>query len=254
MEDVGHTARSYIAKHNNKDTWHTRTEDVGIRHTSFSARLELEGYFIHGNTGDGNREMQRMNHVNNHYRKCVMTLQSSDSSNSYLGSAAWFTRQWQSLLRTDKDAFKSNIEQKYLLEEGDFHVDMDLSQGDSQAMQYHVGREFNIKRDTQCECPVIFYLLSVLEPLVLRTFHGHVAVNPHSTFHHRESPWQQALYVLHNPSFGHNEYRSFLDEAHDAPENRGNPFLMRPLTATANLSALSSLLTQLRALNSGVSN
>jgi len=197
------------------------------RQTSFSARMALEMYFIHDNTGDGNREMQRMNHVNNHYRKCVMTLRSSDSER---GSAAWFTRLWISMQSDDQDAFELNVEQKYLFRQGDFHV----------------------SRGTHSECPVIFYLYSVLNPLVLRTFSTHATVIHESALGILRSPqsrWTQAHHVLHNPSLGHNEYRSFLDEAYDAPENRGNPLLRMSLTATTN-PTLSSLLTQLQALNS----
>ena len=186
--------------------------------TSDEALHLLKTYF----TADTS-EMQRMNRVTNHYRKCVMTLQSSDSER---GSTSWFSQMWQSLLRSDKAAFQSHIERKYLLKEGDFYVDFFIQ--------------------SQCECPVIFYLFSVLDPLVQRTFRYRVTVNPHSNFPEPESTWHQALNVLHNPSLGHNEYRAFIGEAHDAPENRGNPLLMMPLTATANLSALSTLLAQLR--------
>jgi hypothetical protein len=121
-------------------------QEAVARQTSFSVRRELETYFIHNNTGDGLRELKRMNHVNNHYRKCVMTLQSP-----WLGGTRWFTKLWNSMVKDDEGHFCRDIEYNYGFNKGDFHVDI----------------------ATFDECPVIFYLFSVLEPLVLRTFTPH---------------------------------------------------------------------------------
>ena len=125
-----------------------------------------------------------MNKFRYHSRKCVMTLQSANSST---GSAAWFMKLWRQLSPRQKIEFRSNIEQTQHFEEGDFQVSV---------------REKN-------ECPVVFYLVWTLEPLILKTFTAHQ--RPSRTgYPIVDSPWQQALGVLHNPSFGNNEYRNFI--------------------------------------------
>jgi hypothetical protein len=159
-----------------------------------------------------NSEMQRMNRVTNHYKKCVMTLE----------NPAWFVQLWVKMSFEHMKLFQSHIEEILGLSQKDFYVDV----------------------QTNKECPVIFYVKSTLEPLILRTFHTHEFIVASRTI--AETPLYQALHVLHNPSLGQNEYRSFINEAYDAPENRGNPLLMMPLTTTTNLSALSTLLAQLR--------
>jgi hypothetical protein len=176
-------------------------QEAVAHQTSFSAHRGLEKYFIHDNTGDGLREMKRMNHVNNHYRKCVMTLQSP-----WLGGTRWFMKLWDSMVRDDQNHFCRDIEQNYDFKEGDFYVEI----------------------ATFDECPVIFYLLSVLEPLVLRTFKEHHIPSVNG-IHAIEHPWHQVQGVLHNPSLGNNEYRAFLDEAYDALEDWGDPLLRMPV-------------------------
>jgi membrane carboxypeptidase/penicillin-binding protein PbpC len=111
-----------------------------------------------------NSELQRMNKVTHHSRKCVMDLQSSGSE----GSAAWFVPVWWDLSEQDKYEFKSNVERRLSLRPGDFHVDVNTRPGST----------------------VIFYILSVLSPLVEITFSRNMT----------SSPWQQALGILHDPS------------------------------------------------------
>ena len=152
-----------------------------------------------------------------------MTLQSANSST---GSAAWFMKLWRQLSPRQKIEFRSNIEQTQRFEKGDFQVSV---------------REKN-------ECPVVFYLVWTLEPLVLKTFHAHrrPSVNQYPIV---DSPWRQALFVLHNPSFGNNEYRNFICLAYDEYIDFGDPLLRMPLTTSTKLCELSSLLTQLQHLN-----
>ena len=177
----------------------------------------LQKYFT-----DSNAEMKRMNRVTYHSRKCVMSLQNSDSST---GSAAWFMKLWAPLSFQQKQEVQRNIEQTQPFEKGDFHVSV---------------RPGN-------ECPVVFYLLFVLQPLVLRTFTAHhtPSMNAYPIVHDH---WQQALHVLHNPSLGNNEYRDFISLAYDKYVDFGDPLLRMPLSASTKLSALSDLLTQLQGL------
>jgi len=178
----------------------------------------LETYFMHSNS-----EIKTMNKFRYHSKKCVMTLQSANSST---GSAAWFIKLWRQLSIRQKIEFRSNIEQTQRFEKGDFQVSV---------------RETN-------ECPVVFYLLQTLEPLILRTFTAHQrpSVNQYPIM---DSVWQQAFRVLHNPSFGNNEYRNFICLAYDEYIDFGDPLLRMPLNASTKLCELSGLLTQLQHLN-----
>ena len=148
---------------------------------SSSARQELQAYFISDmNTTSGTRLLNRMRDDSGKIVKCVVTLRSSDSDT---GSAAWFTRLWESMLHSDKGAFETDIELKYDFNPGDFHVSWSM-----------FGQN-----------PIIFYLKSVLEPLVFKYFQSPEIPNP----------WREATDLLHNT---HNQtkkpqYVDFLREA-----------------------------------------
>jgi hypothetical protein len=144
---------------------------------SLEARRSLEKYFT-----DNNGEIKKMNKVTLHSRKCVMALRSSDSDT---GSAEWFIRLWDSMLHIHKKAFETNIELKYSFNPDDFHVSWSM-----------FGQN-----------PIIFYLKSVLEPLVFKYFQSPEIPNP----------WREAIDLLHNT---HNptkkpQYVDFLREVFD---------------------------------------
>lgn len=148
-----------------------------------------------------------------------MNLQSSDSSK---GSAAWFAPLWRILLPDDEEKFELHIEQSLGLSEGDFCGDVRAGS----------------------ECVVIFYIVSILEPLVHRSFDDikRPSVNEYPNIY---STWQRALDVLHNPSSDDDKYRIFQCFAYDDECEHGG----QSLTTSTKFSALSSLLTQLQDFN-----
>ena len=185
--------------------------DLGV----LQAKRELEAYVTH------NEFIKRMNQVTHHHRKCVTAL---DSSNSSTGSAAWFMQLWNQLSFDDELDFQSKIEEMLGVRPHDFCVDV----------------------TRRSECPVIFFLFSILNPLVERTF-KRIQLSPANGYPEHVSVWQQAFTVLHNPSAHKEQYRDFLSEAYDLPTNHRS--LMMPLSTSTKLSTLSSLLTQLQDLN-----
>jgi hypothetical protein len=185
--------------------------DAGSR----EAKRSLLTFFTHSN-----HNIKKMNRIKHHHRKCVMTL----SSGSSVGEAGWFIQLWDESNRNDRADFVSNIGQMVGVGPTDFCVDV----------------------FTGPECPVIFYLLSILQPLVQRTFKP---IQLPSSNRHPDivGVWHQALDVLHNPSAHKDKYRDFLAEAYDMPANHKN--LMMQLSTSMKLSTLSNLLTQLQDLN-----
>jgi hypothetical protein len=131
---------------------------------SLEARRSLEKYFA-----DNNGEIKRMNRVTHHSRKCVMALQSSDSST---GSETWFMDLWRQLLLSDVSHFQAHVEQTLGFKKHDFAVDVRWGS----------------------ECEVIFYLRSVLDELVHRTFKSIEIAG------FRVDSIQTAKDILHNPS------------------------------------------------------
>lgn len=185
--------------------------DAGSR----EAKRSLLTYFTHSN-----HNIKKMNRINHHHRKCVMTL----TSGSSVGNAGWFIQLWNELNMNDRADFVSSIGQMLGVGPTDFCVDVLIGS----------------------ECPVIFYLLSILEPLTKMTFKAiwHISSTGRSKF---EGVWEQAFIVLHNPSVHKDKYRDFLSKAYDMPANHRN-LMMQPSTPT-KLSTLSDLLTKLQGLN-----
>ena len=149
--------------------------------------------------GYHNDEIRTMNTVRNHSKKCVMALSTTD------GSAAWFLRGWDMMPDTEKECFRDEMEYKCNFEEDDFCVDI----------------------QTNAERPVIFYLFSILLPLVDKYFTAKTisAVGPHGRIG-TDSAWRQALRVLHNPSTDTDYYKNFQCEAYDESANL-EPTLLR---------------------------
>ena len=181
------------------------------------AKRSLEIYFTHDDT------IKRMNQVTHQHRKCVMSLKTSNSS---IGSAAWFMWLWGQLSVVDRFDFNLKISQMLGVRPHDFFVQI-------------------FERN---ECPVIFYIESILQPLAERTFK--TIERPEAKYLKSVSVMSQAFTVLHNPSQYKEQYRDFLREAYDVPANHRN--LMMPLSTSTKLSTLSSLLTQLQDLTTHI--
>ncbi len=179
---------------------------------SRDAMRQLETYFLRSKS-----ELRTLNQVKYHSRKCVVHLHSSHSN---IGSASWFLSLWKHVLLEHQREFKSHIEQELGFKKGDFYINVWIFS----------------------EFPVIFYLNSILKPIVFRTFHA----NPDPNI---GQPMYQALGVLHQPSFGNNEYRDFISIVYDEYIDFGNPLLRTRLSTSTKLSTLSDLLTKLQGLN-----
>jgi hypothetical protein len=154
--------------------------------------------------GYHNDEIRTMNTVRNHSKKCVMALSTSD------GSAAWFLRGWNMMPDSEREYFTDEMEYKCHFKEGDFHV--------------HI--------QDNAERPVIFYLFSILDPLVHKCYTAitRPPVGKYGTAA-TDSPWRQALNVLHNPSTDTDYYKNFQCEAYDDCANI-DPTLLRTTFTT----------------------
>jgi hypothetical protein len=139
---------------------------------SHEAKVMLTEFY-----GYHNDEIRTMNTVKYHSKKCVMALLTSD------GKAGFFIFGWKLMTPEDRAYFKRQMEKICEFEKGDFCVDI----------------------QDEAERAVIFYLLSILDPLVRKSY----------TPREVESPWDQVLHVLHNPSTGTDYYKNFQAEAYD---------------------------------------
>jgi hypothetical protein len=153
--------------------------------------------------GYHNDEIRTMNTVRNHSKKCVMALSTSD------GSAAFFLRGWNMMPANGREGFTDEMEYKCQFKEDDFCVDI----------------------QDNAERPVIFYLFSILDPLVRKSYTAITlpAVGKYGTTRTR-SPWSQALHVLHNPSTDTDYYKNFQCEAYDDCAKQDPTLLRMPLT------------------------
>lgn len=139
---------------------------------------------------NSNSELHRMNKVTHHSRKCVMDLQSDGT---------WFAQVWLYLSDAERDAFVSYIEGRLGLQEGDFRVDV----------------------KTPSECPVIFYLASVLKPLILSCFKPlpvgppTIPNNQHTESWHQDQAFAQAFAVLHSGFAQKGASQAFVVAAYD---------------------------------------
>jgi hypothetical protein len=172
---------------------------------------QLETYLLRSKS-----ELRTLGQVKYHSRKCAVNLPSSHSN---IGSASWFLSLWDDVLPRHQLEFRSHIQEKLGFQKGDFFINVWIFS----------------------ECPVIFYLKSILQPLVDRRFQPHP--NPIG------DPMYQALGVLHQPSFSNNEYRDFISIVYDKYIDFGNPLLRARLSTSTKLSTLSDLLTKLQGLN-----